>query len=247
MNARYLKYLSLGLLGLGVVLTATPAQAQLTQFAAALTGNNGFSFTNAGAASNLTLSPNPRNIAQFSFTIDSGTGLDAFTVIPARMSLTSTATTPGGNSQIFDTITTSIIARAGLVDDGNGHTFNFLGGENLLTMTTTNSLMTTTNGTKSGNVVGDSNVLLQTVTYSSDFLNFTGTTQRTFGWQLNPMNVNASLNGNGYVDSFTAAGNLTFSSDPGPVAPAAAAPEPGSLAFIALGGLALARRRRVAQ
>ena len=246
MNTRPLRYFSLGLIGFGALLVAQPAHAQLTQFAAALTGSNGLQFNNSGAASNLTVNPSPRILPFFAFTVADGTGLDAFTSIPAQMTLSSTALAPGGNSQLLNSITMAITARPGLVDDGNGHTFNFLGGENLLTMTTTNSIMTTTNGSSNGNVAGDTNLVTQTVSYSSAYLDFTGTTQRTFNWILNPMNVAASVNGNGYVNNFRSTGNLSFSSNPAPLPPAAA-PEPGTLALAALGGLALARRRRTAK
>lgn len=84
-----------------------------------------------------------------------------------------------------------------------------------------------------------------TVTFTSDFLNFSNTVSRDLGITLTAVTPNFRPGSNGVLNSFRASAGGQFSSDPAPLINAV--PEPGTWAMLIAGfGLvgATARRRR---
>jgi hypothetical protein len=84
------------------------------------------------------------------------------------------------------------------------------------------------------------------VSFSSDFLDFSNTTQRDIGLSFSSILPGLSIGANGFFNNFTAAGTGTFSSNPVPMF----IPEPSTylmmgVALVGMFGFAVRRRRLV--
>lgn len=212
------------------------AQA-LTTFASVDTLGQVFQFLNSGSASTFGLTSASIPVT-FKYKVANGYG-GINTDVSGTMTLTSNVTNgSGGYFQDMNSIFVSITANTAV--DGK---------TNLLSMAATTGLAGATGQLTSGpnfniaNFGGDTSVG-QSVGFSSDFLDFTQTNDRSFNFALNSLTPRAGTNGNGYMNSFTAAGIGNFASDP---APTSTTPEPGTLALLALAALpggALIRRKR---
>lgn len=88
----------------------------------------------------------------------------------------------------------------------------------------------------------------QNVTFTSDFLTFnSSTTAKDMALAFSGLSSPLTINGNGFLNSFTATGSGNFSADPLPVTMTMTVPEPGTyatlLAGLGLMGFALRRRK----
>jgi hypothetical protein len=152
-------------------------------------------------------------------------GLDASLQGPqqAHLIMTSSTTTVaninGSNlTQPFSSMTNTIqILRDTPAPVGNGTRTNLL----TITFAQNSSLPSKTGsgGSSTINVTTPDNV----VTFSSDFLIFSGTTQRNFGMSFSSVTPALSIGAGGFLSSFTAAGSGTFASNPVPTLPPTAA------------------------
>ncbi len=126
----------------------------------------------------------------------------------------------------------------------------FAAGSNLLSGTFNSAQLS---GTRSGNSAGISGSTppVNSVSYTSDFLDFDNTAQRNFALSLTSVNpvLNSAGSGTPFVpssaiNSFRASAGGSFSSDPAPVV--TAVPEPGTWAMMiaGMGLVGFARRRR---
>lgn len=120
------------------------------------------------------------------------------------------------------------------------------GKTNLLSMLVSSGALVKGSSTTAtlGGTEGDGGA--DTVTFTSDFLNFAGTTVRDYS--ITNTAISPSLNSldpNGYMKTWLGTGTGNFSSDP---APQAFIPEPSTLGLLLVGGLiplgAVVRRTR---
>jgi len=115
---------------------------------------------------------------------------------------------------------------------------------NLLTVVATDPDLTGMDGKKTASIVGSENTVGETVDFSSDFLNFTGTGNQTLSLSLTSLSRGLAKNGDGYLDTFLASGAGNFSTGPAPTS----APEASSVvsfgALMMLGAFAIIGRRR---
>ncbi|MGC4047836.1 MAG: PEP-CTERM sorting domain-containing protein [Armatimonas sp.] len=205
------------------------AQA-LTTFASVDTIGQVFQFLNSGAGSTFGLTSASIPVT-FRYKIANGYGgIDQN--IDATMTLTSLVSGgPGGFDQGIGDIQLSITANTPI----NGQT-------NLLSMGATGRL-TSQAGSDIANFGGNTrNNFI--VGFSSDFLDFTNTTDRAFNFALNSLNPPAGLNGNGYMNTWNATGLGNFATIP---AAQTTVPEPATLALLGLAaipGVVALRRRR---
>ena len=243
---------------LGLSLLATQSHAQLRTFAQFDSNGNtpvgAFVFTNSGSAStfNLVSSSTPFNL-KYNTANSYGT---AFVGIPAYVSLT--ANVAGPATQLGSTITQNL----------SNITITFTavnpkgGLSNLLTANfgpSDGSLIFASGAQGGGQAtlnVGHSNPA-GVVNYTSDFLDFTNTPQHIYQseqFALSFSGVNntvisgngPTINSNGYLDSFVADGNGTFSSNPVPPPKNNTVPEPATLTLMGMAmtaGLVGLRRR----
>lgn len=123
----------------------------------------------------------------------------------------------------------------------------YFGLTNLLTITLSNFVLSGASGSGSASGSASSAVAGTTVTMTSDFVDFTNTTQRDVGAGLSSVTPAYALDINGMIRSFTAASTWTFSTDPPP--DVTFVPEVNTgIVFMAIVGLAvggeLIRKRR---
>ena len=219
-----------GVLASTVALTV-PAYAQLTTFAQFLSIDPDpfFQFTNNGANSTFGLFGNPTNgglsETSFAFATPNGyfPGTNRFQFgqsTSAQTSLTAGVSGPATfNGSTISQGLQNIVVRFTANNPVNGLT-------NLLSVNFANGVLS---GKPSGGAGGVSVSLSNPVgvnAYQSDFLDFTNTANRTyvseqFAISLSAVNnrsggIGLTLNQDGYVDSFSANGTGTFSSNPVP-------------------------------
>jgi hypothetical protein len=233
-----------GALAGAILLTPMTANAQLSTFAQfrQVTNNRPFIFTNAGSGSTFSLIS---TLVNFTFLVENGYGSGIGDSVNAHMTITSTVdatvtatgTAPNRN---FEQPMTSIIIQFIADTPVNGNT-------NLLTIvagagaTSSGGLLTGREGRSTGNFDGSEMPGNgDSITMTSDFLNFASTTQRDYSISLNAVTPVIGLNANGYLNNFSANATGTFSSDP----PPAMIPEPSTLALVVLTGISLLTRRR---
>jgi hypothetical protein len=215
---------------LAVLLSHTQAQAQaLTTFASVDTIGQVFQFLNNGASSSLSITPTTIPVT-FRYKVVNGySGVNVD--IPAMMTLSSTVTGgAGGFSQLMNNVNMTITADTPV-----------RGLTNLLTMSGSTGRLTSADGSDIANFGGNTrNSFI--VGFTSDFLDFSNTTARSFNFAFNSLDPQASQNANGYMDSFDASGLGNFASNPPPLS---TVPEPSALALLGLAGVpALALKRR---
>ena len=217
----------------GLLLFGAPAHAQsLTTFASVDTIGQVFTFINSGASSTLSLTSASIPVT-FRYKVENGYGgINAD--IPAMMTLTSNVTgAAGGFIQQMNNISLTITANTPV----NGRT-------NLLSMGATGRLNAIEDGSDIASFGGNTRNTY-TVGFSSDFLNFANTTDRSFNFAFNSLTPQASVNGNGYLNTFNSSGLGNFASNP---APQSTVPEPSALGLLGLvGAPALLTLRRRGQ
>jgi hypothetical protein len=131
--------------------------------------------------------------------------------------------------------------------------FNFLAGANLLTGTFTQATIVGQTGGTSGSLSGSTPGSV--ITYTSDFLDFTGTTARDFSMSLTAItslvsNANSGVNSvaGRSLRSFRATSTGSFSSNPAPAITVVPEPQTWGLMIVgfAMVGATLRRRKTVA-
>lgn len=242
MNRAMIRGLALGAIS-AVLIPA--AQAQLTTFAnfSQAGGTRPFTFNNAGNASTFSLLA-PQSVNFYYQVVNDYNGGGFATVIPATMTLTSTVGALGENlggtlRQSMTSITMVFTANTPVggksellrIVANSGGNAGRLGGRLSGDEFATNPSFS---GSQNGSL-GD------LVTMSSDFVQFDNTTRRDYSLTFSAATPDYSMNGNSYINSFTADGAGTFASNP---APYATIPEPASALLLLLGGIGLRRRRR---
>ena len=231
-------------------LLVTPlADAQLTTFAQFNhnVGGNPFSYTHVGTAGmggQATLSLSSPLAIDFRYLSIAGLPVDLNSLQSAHITFTSftslRATVAGsGVSEIFDGSGANsaiiTITRDTPAAEGNGTRTILL-----------QAIFTPYTFTGSGGSGGFSaSSLSGTVTFSSDFLDFSNSIQRDVGVSFSSIIPGLTIDpSSGFLSDFTAAATGTFSSSPPPIF----IPEPSTYAMIGaaavLGLIALARRRR---
>lgn len=232
--------LKLSGIALGALCFGSISQAATVSFASfdpKISGNN-YKFTNSGASSSFGLNGLSVLPVNFQYKVSNGTGL-VNTVIDAD--LTISADVNGTAAQAFGTDFQSMKN----VSMQFKAVSPIMGLSNLLTITTASTgLLSGRDGGATVNFNGDTSAG-DTVVFTSDFLDFSQTINRNFALSFVAANPSLSINGNGYLNTFTIAGNGTFASDP---QPNSTVPEPGSIAMLVgsgvTGSLAVVRRRR---
>lgn len=209
---------------LGVFFSAfvSTTQAQTTTFAQFVerTGSQDFVFTNNTTSANFNTVAGGSAIF---FLYQNISGLDPSLqgFQNARLFIQTTTTTPATLSsntliQPLDQVITISIVRdtPAPVGVGTGTRTNLL-----TAVISTNTAVPTLSGTNTGNAASlDWTTPDHIVTYTSDFLNFTGTIQRNLAFAFSSVTPVLTLGTNGFLRSFTAAGAGTFASNPPPVA-----------------------------
>jgi hypothetical protein len=115
---------------------------------------------------------------------------------------------------------------------------------NLLTISFTNAVLSGTLGSGAATFDGGQ-TLIGTATFSSDFINFTGSSQRSFALGFSAVTPTISLGPAGMLNSFTADSDGTFSFEGGGGG-GNVIPEPATWAMMILGfgGVGVLMRRR---
>ncbi len=262
--------LALGLGAIGTAVVAVPAGAVITTFAtfSAPTSTDNFRYVASGNSNSRTTdgtfytthtgtSTTPGTVdvrfsfleSQFSAYITNATA--AFT-LSGTVAKGSPATSVGGflvqpgASGSFSFLSTAAITVGGPFFVP--HTY--AAGSNLLSGTFTNGVIS---GSTSSGSASDSNVTTgSTVTFTSDFLNFTPTIERDLSISLSAIlpNLAAGTGANKALKSFRAVAGGQFSSDPAPLINGLAiVPEPGVWVLMVAGfglvGVSTRRRARV--
>jgi hypothetical protein len=242
--------ITLSIMMLGTItLLASTANAQLTSFAQfnQINSNRPFIFTNSGSSSALTLASTPVN---FTYLVNNSYNNTTGTLVNAHMTISSVvdstvASTGSIPNRNFDQPLTNILIQFIADTPVNGHT-------NLLTvlagvgMTSSGGSLNGREGRTTGNFEGSESPFGgDSILMTSDFLDFSNTSQRDYSIALNAMTPAMGRNANGYLNGFSANATGTFASDPPPVA-AVAAPEPCTLTLGVLGliGGVFTRRRK---
>jgi hypothetical protein len=232
------------LMNIALSTLATTAHATLTTFAqfGQINSNQPFVFTNASASSTFSLASTPIN---FTYLITNGYGSTIGSSINAHMTITSTVaavTSSSGTSpnRNFDQSLTGITIQFIADTPVNGQT-------NLLTIlagagaTSSGGLLSGREGRTTGNLDGSQSPGGgDSIIMSSDFLDFSNTTQRDYSVSLNAITPAMGLNANNYLNTFAANATGTFASDPVPIT----IPEPNSIVLLVLSGAGVGIKRR---
>lgn len=240
------------LAAVGVSTLATAARADLMTFATfeQASVNPAYSFVNNDAKKTYGFLSKKVNIT-FQYTVDNGYGA-ANTNIKAVETITAFASKKAsdlmfkGNTydyQPLNRVTITITAKTPV----NGKSL-------LLKATDSTGAILGIDGANSALFFGDT-TKKDTVTYSSDFLDFSNTKDRAYSLNLLGVMPALSIDKDGYLASFKAGVNAieegkptaTFSADVAPtkVVPPKEEPEPSTLALAAIGSAGLLARRRL--
>lgn len=226
--------------------TAAHARAAVTTFAQFTNnGVNNFNYTNNGTSATFNAASIP---VQFNYSNIVGLPADLSGNQTATLTLASRTNAPvqtlgsfgleniNGSNGTTTIVNSIVITRNGTAAEGNGTRTV------LLRIDFARADLSGTVGGNSATLGASSNNT--TVTFSSDFLNFSQTTQRDLALSFSSVVPGLTINANSFFNSFTAAGTGTFSADPVPtVVPEAAALLPLGVLFGAIGAVELARRR----
>jgi hypothetical protein len=212
----------------GLMLAASAHAQTFAEFDEA-GGTNPFTFTNGGTSASFSAATQ----VNFQFLLPG----DPLGLQAATMTLTSTAVT---QSQV------AFLGPFELMDqpiDGATNTLTFTrnsDGANLLTVSFTGDITGFYNDVSAA-LSGDT-ASGNTVTYTSDFINFSATTDRSLQLQLSGIDPAFTQNSDGFADNFTATATGGFSATGFSVTPV---PEPGTWLFggALLGACIIARRR----
>ncbi len=154
----------------------------------------------------------------------------------AHLTITSTTTTPAttaaGNitQSMNQTVTIAIIRdTAAPILTGTGSRRNLL----TAVVTTNTSPPDIVGGTGGQSATFSASTTPQNVTYSSDFINFSTTTQRNFSFSFSAVSPGLNLGAGNFLQSFTADATGTFASNPVPTY------TPPTAASVVIGGQVL--------
>jgi hypothetical protein len=162
--------------------------------------------------------------------------------IPAKLLLSGTVTnTPATLNGA--TVTQTLITGTFAFTANNTVTYGNISGTNLLSGTFSQLTFTGTNGGSSGAINGSTGGG-SSITYTSDFLTFAGSSTFDIGLTLTSIAPLLSFTSNRALPSFRAVITGNFSSNPAPLPPSI--PEPGTWAMMiaGMGLVGFARRRR---
>jgi hypothetical protein len=232
------KRLLQGMLLFAGLAISSSAHAALTDFANIF--NADLSFNNTGLATSNFGTPSDAMGFQF-VTGYEPAGVAPLTTIPATIVFNSVVNGTAGSlgtlrAQAMQSITMSIVAAStvGSVTVGS----------NLLTMTASGGTMSGNNNAATAGFSGDVPGGFA-VSFTSAYLNFPLSINRSFSLSLNAIAPGISIGAGGFFSSFTSTVGGSFASDP-PAVRVTGAPEPTTLALLALGGFGsaiIARRR----
>jgi hypothetical protein len=246
----------------GLCMTVGKASAQATTFATWETTtqypDSTVTFTNTGATgstSSFTTTAVPVN---FYYQVPNGysTGVGASSSVEAYMTITGTvdgAATTGAHTRLTQDFSSIQISITNAND-----TVNYLTAEASSPSSLDLPAASGRAGSlEAGSTSSNANGAPQTVTFSSDYLDFTNTSEDEFAFTLSNLydsmtgNTTSTataptINANGYLDSFYGGGTGTFASTPPPLPKT---PEPSPLlslaiAAIGLGALLIVQKKR---
>ena len=222
------RFLTLIVPAVCLLLAGTASASQIAQFTE-VNQTNDFVFDDLGTS----VSFDASSLIFFTFAPGLGTPYDG-TPREATLTFTSTSSTAGTSVAGNDT-------EGGF--SGSFSIIDMLSGLNLLSATFGPS--GAASGTDAGNTATfqDSTPPGTEVVFTSDFLNFSGTTTEAFAISLSNVLPSITLDSNGFINSATGVGTGTFSAQP---LPTSTTPEPATTAMIGGGlvGLSLLLRRR---
>jgi hypothetical protein len=219
------------------VLSVSPAFAGATTFASfdAIAGSS-ITWTNSGASSKLSDVSN----LEFDYTVANGTGL-VDEDFEAQMDLTGDAagkatTAFGYDFQSLDNVDMTISVSQ---TEANTLYSIFHGQTDLLSFTDGTATLSGEGAGQTANDDADTiSPIFNTIGYQSDFLAFPDPfAEESYAIDIDGLNKNVGINGNGYLNSFsgTPSGNFAVSPAPG----VTGTPEPGPVTAFMLGGLGL--------
>jgi len=223
------------------VIVAAPASAETFATFTQQGQPDSFSFTNNGDG---TATLSSLSVGPFDFDFWPP-GLDpALASQDAIFSMSGTASTPAGTSGPGGVILEQMVD-SGTISFTRVTPYNGL--TNLLTISFTEAFLWGPEGSRGVNYIGSS--ATGTVTFTSDFLDFSGTTRRDFAFALTGLSVPLTIGSNGLLTSFTGDTTGIASADGRIRVPPGAIPEPATWGMMIMGfagiGAALRSRRRV--
>ena len=216
-----------------------PAQAMLTQIGQFINdGSTGFSWTNNGGSATLTSLPANGSQVYFQYSNLAGLPPELQSLQSAHLMISASTTTPGymssgqANQPISGPITITITRDT--PDPGFG-----TGGHNILLQTTVAPATGLALIAGQGGSAGlNATVPNETVTYKSDFFDFSKASGNSFGLTLSGISPALSFNdpqGGTILNSFTSSGVGSFST--------VTIPEPASVALLGIGCVVLVGAR----
>ena len=227
-------------LALSLTLIAPSAHAQVPSLFATfgqLTSNRPFTFSTGGGTASLGL--NSLIPVSFQFQTANGFGAAIGDSIAATMSMSSTS-----NGAVF-TDTSFLVQPLKDIELRFTSTGAPADSGDLLRVTMTTGNLLARPGGQTARLTGtDSATGTSIVNFDSDYLDFSvPLVNKNYSIAFTSVAPAVANGGNGFLAPFTAAATGNFGSAPLPP-PKNNIPEPGTLALVALGGLALARRRK---
>ncbi len=234
-------------LSLAAFLCAVNLQAQTTQFASFSqqdTALRAFTYTNNGTSADFTTNtPVVPVDFRFANVLSAQMPIDLRGVQAAVLNYSSHTTVvavsdgSGGFNEMFNTVTTITITRTSPASSGNGTRTN------LLTVTMTNYTQGFGGNASSINASTPS----ATITFTSDFLDFSTTTVRAAALAFTGSDVAITQNANLFLNNFSIGGQGNFSSNPIPIVDLPEVNTAGVLSLCVLGaiGVEMMRKRKL--